>query len=252
MEDKLNQAEAKKKLGNDAFAKKDYKIAIELYSEAIELDPQNHIYYSNRSACYAAEKDFAGSMKDAQMCVKIEPSFAKGYYRLAVAQLELGSPDEAVSTIRDGLKQDPGHKDLARLLQKMKKQKKGTRSNKAPKFDASSAKELRELEESYQQTERELQEVQGRLMSSQREQKMISLTSKQIENVPETNKMYRSVGKMFMLTPKADMDGILQEQGQTEKKTQTELMSRRKYLQRRITSQEENIKDLMQNAMERA
>mmetsp|Transcript_49322 Transcript_49322/g.139642 ORF Transcript_49322/g.139642 Transcript_49322/m.139642 type:complete len:90 (-) Transcript_49322:769-1038(-) len=46
--DNLVAAEAKKKEGNDAFAKKEYEAAIGFYSEAIELDPQNHIYYSNR------------------------------------------------------------------------------------------------------------------------------------------------------------------------------------------------------------
>ena len=46
--------QAKKKEGNDAFGKKDYEAAIGFYGEAIELDPQNHIYYSNRRCAPAA------------------------------------------------------------------------------------------------------------------------------------------------------------------------------------------------------
>jgi hypothetical protein len=36
-----------------------------LFAQAIELDPNNHVLYSNRSACYASIKDFDGALKDA-------------------------------------------------------------------------------------------------------------------------------------------------------------------------------------------
>jgi hypothetical protein len=36
------------RLGNDAFAKRDYKVAIECYTKAIQREPKNHIFYSNR------------------------------------------------------------------------------------------------------------------------------------------------------------------------------------------------------------
>jgi len=34
--------------GNEAFAKKDFKTAIEFYSKAILQEPSNHIFFSNR------------------------------------------------------------------------------------------------------------------------------------------------------------------------------------------------------------
>lgn len=36
------------RLGNDAFAAKRYDEAIKHYSEAIQQDPENPVYYSNR------------------------------------------------------------------------------------------------------------------------------------------------------------------------------------------------------------
>ncbi len=41
-----------KRLGNDAFQAKNYEEAIKFYSEAIKLDPENAIYYSNRRFYY--------------------------------------------------------------------------------------------------------------------------------------------------------------------------------------------------------
>ena len=34
--------------GNEAFKNQDYSTAVAKYTEAIELDPSNHVYFSNR------------------------------------------------------------------------------------------------------------------------------------------------------------------------------------------------------------
>ena len=75
------------RLGNEAFAVKNYDAAIKHYSDAIEVEPSNAIFYSNRSACYAAKKDWQEAAKDAQTCVEKDPSFLKGFFRLSTAQV---------------------------------------------------------------------------------------------------------------------------------------------------------------------
>ena len=42
-----NNPTALKEAGNKAFALNQFDEAIELYSKAIEIDPQNHIFYAN-------------------------------------------------------------------------------------------------------------------------------------------------------------------------------------------------------------
>lgn len=46
-------AESYKDKGNEYFKKKEYDKAIENYTYACEIDPKNHVYYTNRSLCYA-------------------------------------------------------------------------------------------------------------------------------------------------------------------------------------------------------
>ena len=59
-------AEALKSEGNKAFQAKDYDTAIDLFSRALELDPSNHVLYSNRSAANAGKKKWSAALEDAE------------------------------------------------------------------------------------------------------------------------------------------------------------------------------------------
>ena len=70
--------------------------------QAIDIDPDNHIYYSNRSAAYMKMNYISKALWDAEKCVSLSPQWAKGYNRLGVAQQALGRFDAAVSTFKRG------------------------------------------------------------------------------------------------------------------------------------------------------
>lgn len=59
-------ATALKDQGNKAFQAKEYDKAIELFTQAIALDPNNHVLYSNRSAAKAGKKDWNAALEDAE------------------------------------------------------------------------------------------------------------------------------------------------------------------------------------------
>ena len=65
-----NMADALKDQGNKAFQAKDYDKAIDLFSQALELDPNNFVLWSNRSAAKAGKRQWADALEDAeQVCV---------------------------------------------------------------------------------------------------------------------------------------------------------------------------------------
>lgn len=109
-------ADAKKNEGNNAFKVQDYLTAVARYTEAIEIDATNHVYFSNRSAAYSGWGKFQEAADDAAECVRLNPKFVKGYHRHGVALKGLKKYDEALATLRAGQRVDFNNADLNRLV----------------------------------------------------------------------------------------------------------------------------------------
>lgn len=111
-----NMEELKNK-GNAAFASKNFSEAIGFFSQAINLAPDNHILYSNRSACYSSNQEYEKALVDADKCVGLKSDFAKGYGRKGAALQGLGKIHEAIQAFEDGLKVDPVNAALKKGLE---------------------------------------------------------------------------------------------------------------------------------------
>ncbi|KAF9361756.1 Hsp90 cochaperone [Mortierella sp. AD094] len=111
------EAEEFKAQGNKAFLAKDYPTAIDLFSKAIELDPTNHVLYSNRSACYASQKNYEKALEDGEKTVELKADWAKGYGRKAAALFGLGRYPDANDVYEAGLKLEPTNTLLQKGLQ---------------------------------------------------------------------------------------------------------------------------------------
>jgi stress-induced-phosphoprotein 1 len=103
---------AAKAKGNAAFSEGRFEEGIAAFTEAISHDSSDHVFFSNRSACYAGLENFEKALEDAKECVKLAPSWAKGYSRLGLALFKLGKYEEAKAAYEDGLKHDPENEQL--------------------------------------------------------------------------------------------------------------------------------------------
>lgn len=108
-------AEAKAK-GNTAFAAKRWKEAVDHYTAAMEQDPFDHVFFSNRSACYAEDDQFDKAIQDAERCINLNPQFAKGYSRHAHALFHLGRYVDMEAAAKAGLALDQSSTALQELL----------------------------------------------------------------------------------------------------------------------------------------
>jgi len=102
--------------GNKAFSAKDYSVAVTKYTSALSNNPFDHVFYSNRSACYAGLDDFDKALKDAERCIVLNPEFAKGYSRQSVACWQVGRYADAQSAAEAGLAIDPENAALLECL----------------------------------------------------------------------------------------------------------------------------------------
>lgn len=109
-----------KNKGNEALNQNNFPEAIAAYTEAIGLDGQNHVLYSNRSAAYAKASQFELALQDAEKTIELNPSWPKGYSRKGAALTGLGRFKEGHDAFEEGLKYDPTNAALMQGKQENK------------------------------------------------------------------------------------------------------------------------------------
>ncbi|GAD96261.1 heat shock protein STI1 [Paecilomyces variotii No. 5] len=102
-------ADALKAEGNKAFSAKDYATAAEKFTKAIEIEPENHILYSNRSAVYAAQSEYQKALEDANKATDIKADWSKGWLRKGAAYRGLGDLLGAHDAYEEALKLEPSN-----------------------------------------------------------------------------------------------------------------------------------------------
>jgi stress-induced-phosphoprotein 1 len=99
------------------------------FTKAIEIQPENHILYSNRSAAYASKKEWDKALSDAEKTTEIKADWPKGWGRKGAALYGKGDLLGASDAYEEGLKLDPNNagfkKDLASVQAAMEAEASG-------------------------------------------------------------------------------------------------------------------------------
>jgi stress-induced-phosphoprotein 1 len=106
-------AEAKKLEGNAAYKKKDFENALKLYQEAIDLNPDELTFYTNKSAVYLEMKEFQKGIDECDKAIEKTKGkqydyskLAKTLARKATCQMKKGDMEEAIETYKNALLED--------------------------------------------------------------------------------------------------------------------------------------------------
>ncbi|RYG64381.1 tetratricopeptide repeat protein [archaeon] len=84
----------RKTAGNEFYKVKNYVSAISSYSKAIEMDPVNAMYYTNRAAAYLMSLQYKDAVSDCDQALRIDSACAKAYFRKASALKGIGQLDQ--------------------------------------------------------------------------------------------------------------------------------------------------------------
>jgi small glutamine-rich tetratricopeptide repeat-containing protein alpha len=115
-----SKAEKYKQEGNTYMSSKNYDAAIESYTQAVALDANNPVYYSNRAAAYSSKGDHLSAIGDAEQAITVDPKFIKAYHRLGHAQYSMEDFKAAATSFERGLRLDPNNAGLKSGLQNAK------------------------------------------------------------------------------------------------------------------------------------
>lgn len=215
--------------GNELFKSGKYDEAVEKYSDGLAVDPTNHLLLSNRSLALCSGGRFDEAVSDAKECVRLQPTFVKGYYRLATAYLQQGRQEEATKAVNEGLARDPKNPELKKLLRR--------------KIDTQTQKEVQELTQTMQKARLDIQESRGRAQACHRERQRLDITRGQVQAAETT--LYRAVGKAFILEEKKDILEYLNKEIQTNDDKMKAIGKHQAALDKKIVSLEADIKALV-------
>jgi stress-induced-phosphoprotein 1 len=102
--------------GEELISKNKPQEAVQHFSLAIELDPQESAFYGNRFDGYMRLGNYDKALEDAEMCIRLRPDWAKGYQRRAEALTRLERYDDAAATYTAALKLEPNNSKLSSEL----------------------------------------------------------------------------------------------------------------------------------------
>ncbi|CAG9760375.1 unnamed protein product [Ceutorhynchus assimilis] len=106
-EEQITEAEKCKTRGNDFMKNSQYNEAIDEYTKAIDLNPNNAVYFCNRAAAYTRIMKDIDAITDCNEAIKLDPTYGKAYGRLGIAYSNLNKLELALDAYQTALRYDP-------------------------------------------------------------------------------------------------------------------------------------------------
>jgi len=269
---KLNMADSKAKAlklkddGNTCFKGGEFAKATKLYSDAILLDPENHILYANRAATYLAQRDFKAAQEDCIKCLTIEPKFVKAIIRLATAHRMQGNLQAAITIVARGLstikgdtkgkkaKKVAGFSELKRMSTELKEELSRSNQDKSSSRSALSeammsggmTQELQELTAKRQQANMFIGKVAREKKIKEMDIRRNDITLRQLNEFGDENlNTYKAVGRMFVKQTLPALRVDLGKENEQFTEDLGNLNKKRIYYERVIKDSEKNMEEII-------
>ncbi|XP_043467653.1 small glutamine-rich tetratricopeptide repeat-containing protein alpha-like [Leptopilina heterotoma] len=111
------EAERLKNEGNDLVKAEKLHEALANYTQAIQLDGHNAVYYCNRAAVHSKMGNFNSVISDCKIALSIDQFYSKAYGRMGLAYSSLQNYKEAKECFQKALEMEPDNESYRNNLQ---------------------------------------------------------------------------------------------------------------------------------------
>ncbi|KAL5705232.1 amidase [Ranunculus cassubicifolius] len=117
----MDTSELLKEKGNAAFKGKQWKKAVNYYSEAIKLNSKNATFFANRAAAYLQMGYFQEAEADCSKAISLDKKSVKAYLRRGTARESLCCYEDAAQDFKHALVLEPQNKVASEAQKRLKK-----------------------------------------------------------------------------------------------------------------------------------
>ncbi|XP_043716686.1 protein SGT1 homolog isoform X2 [Telopea speciosissima] len=104
------------KRAKEAFVDDNFELAVDLYTQAIEIDPKNADLYADRAQANIKLGNYTEAVADANRAIELDSSMAKAYLRKATACMKLEEYQTAKAALEAGVSLVPSEPRFTSLI----------------------------------------------------------------------------------------------------------------------------------------
>ncbi|XP_073110586.1 protein SGT1 homolog isoform X3 [Elaeis guineensis] len=109
-------ATALEKRAKEAFVDDNFDLAVDLYTQALDMDPTNADLYADHAQANIKLDNFTEAVADANKAIELDPSIAKAYLRKGTACIKLEEYQTAKTALEAGALLAPGDSRFTQLI----------------------------------------------------------------------------------------------------------------------------------------
>ena len=95
--------------GLKLYYERNFNGAIQLYSEALEINPNFAEAYTNRGNAYGKLRQYKPAIQDFNKSIEINPNFDRAYYNRGLVHDELGQKEQAIQDYSKAIELNPNY-----------------------------------------------------------------------------------------------------------------------------------------------
>ncbi|KAM9330224.1 tetratricopeptide repeat protein 31, partial [Gastrophryne carolinensis] len=108
-------------IGNNMANSERFSESLQLYTEALKINPSEYRFLGNRSYSYERLGQYTEALRDAELALELKPGFLKGYFRKGKALKGLKRYSEAIAAFQQVLVCDVNHVEAAQEITQCQK-----------------------------------------------------------------------------------------------------------------------------------